>query len=69
MKYKAKAMFLHDQLGRVNAGDIFEANDAQIAAVRDAVEVYETKVIKQESDNVDVGRNKRSPSNRSSGRK
>lgn len=69
MKYKAKAMFLHDQLGRVNVGDIFEANDAQIAAVRDAVEVYETKVVKQEPDNANTGRDQRSPANRSSRRK
>ena len=69
MKYKAKVTFLHDELGRVNAGDIFEANKAQISAVRDAVEVYETKVIKQEPDNANTGRDQRSPANRSSRRK
>ena len=69
MKYKAKTMFLHDQLGRVNAGDIFEANKAQISAVRDAVEVYETKVVKQEPDNANTGRDQRSPAPRSSRRK
>ena len=61
MKYKAKVMFLHDQLGRVNAGDVFEANAAQIAPVKDAVEVYETKVVKQEPENARARRSKSAP--------
>jgi len=43
MKCKALKTFLHDQLGRVEKGTEFEATEAQLAAVRAFVEVYETK--------------------------
>lgn len=40
-KYKAQKRILHGQLGRIEAGQEFEANDAQIFAVRSFVEVVE----------------------------
>lgn len=48
MKAKAIKGFLHDQLGRVVKGQEFEATEAQLSGVRAFVEVYETKVVRQE---------------------
>jgi hypothetical protein len=45
MKAKAIKAFLHDQLGRVEKGQEFEATEAQLAPVRGFIEVYETKVV------------------------
>lgn len=43
MKYKAKCDFLHDELGRVCAGQIIELQT--LSGVRAMVEPYETKVV------------------------
>lgn len=43
MKYKAKCDFLHDQLGRVYAGQVIELQT--LSGVRAMVEPYETKVV------------------------
>lgn len=48
MKAKAIKGFLHDQLGRVVKGQEFEATEAQLSGVRAFVEVYETKVVREE---------------------
>ena len=42
MKYKAKCDFLHDQLGRVYAGQVIDLQT--LSGVRAMVEPYETKV-------------------------
>lgn len=41
MKAKALKAFLHDQLGRVEKGQVFEANAAQLAPVARFVEVID----------------------------
>lgn len=48
MKCKALKSFPHDELGQVKKGDEFEATAAQLSGVKAFVEVYETKVVRQE---------------------
>lgn len=43
MKAKALKTFLHDELGRVEKGQEFEATEAQLAPVLDFVEVLDDK--------------------------
>ncbi|MBD8492972.1 hypothetical protein IFR09_11275 [Pseudomonas syringae] len=43
MKAKALKTFLHDELGRVEKGQEFEATEAQLAPVLDFVEVIDDK--------------------------
>lgn len=47
MQYVATKAFLHDQLGRVEKGEIFPATEAQLSAVRRFVVPYETKVVRE----------------------
>ena len=42
--YIAKKSFSHDQLGRIEKDQKFEATDAQVSPVKRFVEEYETKV-------------------------
>lgn len=42
--YIAKKPFNHDQLGRIEKDQKFEATDAQVSPVKRFVEEYETKV-------------------------
>lgn len=42
--YIAKKPFSHDQLGRIEKDQKFEATDAQVSPVKRFVEEYETKV-------------------------
>lgn len=42
--YIAKKSFSHDQLGRVEKDQKFEATDTQVSPVKRFVEEYETKV-------------------------
>jgi hypothetical protein len=43
MKARALKTFLHDELGRVEKGQEFEATEAQLAPVLDFVEVLDDK--------------------------
>ena len=43
--YKALKSFNHDQLGRIEKGQEFEATPAQIGGVKQFVEEYQTKVV------------------------
>lgn len=43
MKAKALKTFLHDELGRVEKGQEFEATEAQLAPVLDFVEILDDK--------------------------
>lgn len=46
--YIAKKPFIHDQLGRIQKDQKFEATAAQVSPVKRFVEEYETKVNPQE---------------------
>jgi len=46
--YIAKKPFIHDQLGRIEKDQKFEATDAQVNPVKRFVEEYETKIHPQE---------------------
>jgi hypothetical protein len=45
MKYKAIKGFLHDKLGRVQKGQVFEDLGYNLSPVRKFLEPYDTKVI------------------------
>ena len=47
MKAKANRAFLHDQLGRVEKDQEFEATEAQLSGIKRFVNVYQTKVIEE----------------------
>jgi hypothetical protein len=47
MKCKALRGFLHDELGRVEKGAEFDATAAQLGGIKNFVEVYETKVVRE----------------------
>ena len=46
--YIAKKPLIHDQLGRIEKDQKFEATDAQVSPVKRFVEEYETKIHPQE---------------------
>ena len=48
MKAKALETFLHDELGRVQAGQEFEATKAQLAPVLAFVEILPAQNVEQE---------------------
>lgn len=50
MKVKALKAFDHDELGRIEKGQEFEATEAQLAGVKAFVEGYKTKVVRQVPD-------------------
>ena len=45
MKYKAIRPFLHDKLGRIDAGEVFEDKGYNLSPVKRFIEPYDTKVI------------------------
>lgn len=48
MKAKATQDFLHDHLGSVKEGDDIELSAEQAASIADCIDVYETKVVRQQ---------------------
>lgn len=48
MKCKALKGFLHDELGTIRKDQEFNATAAQLSGVKAFVEVYETKVVREE---------------------